>query len=53
MEDDAPEVAFRTPFIAASDPFTASERRAIAEAQSLKKQIDMQVKALRARNIWD
>ena len=52
MEDDSPKLAFRTPFIEASDPFTEGERRSVAEALALKKQIDMQVRALRARNIW-
>jgi hypothetical protein len=52
MEDDAPELAFRTPFIKASEPFTEAERRSVSEALSLKKQIGMQKRALAARNIW-
>lgn len=52
MEDKSPEVAFRTPFIKASEPFSDAERRSIAEAQALKKQIEMQKKGLAARNIW-
>ena len=52
MEDDAPELAFRTPYITASEPFTNDERRSVAEALSLKKQVGMQKRALAARNIW-
>jgi hypothetical protein len=52
MEDDAPELAFRTPFIKASEQFTEVERCSIAEAQSVKKQVSMQKRALAARNIW-
>lgn len=52
MEDKSREVAFRTPFIQASEPFTDAERRSIAEAQALKKQIEMQKKGLKASNVW-
>lgn len=52
MEDKAPEDASRMPFIEASEPFSDTDRRSVAEAQSLKKQIGMQVRGLRARNIW-
>ena len=52
MEDKAPEDAFRTAFIEASEPFSDVDRRSVAEALSLKKQIGMQVRGLKARNIW-
>jgi hypothetical protein len=52
MEDQAPEIAFRTPFIKAREPFSENERRSVAEAAAFKKQISMQVQALKARNVW-
>lgn len=51
-EDAAPEYALAMPFIKAKRPITQRNRKSIAEALALKKQINMQVRALRARNIW-
>jgi hypothetical protein len=52
MEDDMPEIAFRTCYIKAREPFSQSERRYVAEAAELKKQIAKQVRDLKANNVW-
>jgi hypothetical protein len=52
MEDKTPEIAFRTAYIKTREPFAVDERRYVAEALSSKKQIGMQVRALKARRIW-
>ena len=54
IEDKSPKLAMtlRTDYIKARVPFAENERRSVGEAVALKKQIRMQVKPLKAKDIW-
>jgi hypothetical protein len=52
VQEISPELLRATPFVAARMPFSKQNLQHLSKAMALKKQLALQVKGLKVRNVW-